>query len=263
MTDAMQFRWTSCSCSHVGLVRQVNEDACLEQADRGLWAVADGMGGHTLGDLASRLVVESLNQLPPAANLEKFMLDARDRLQTVNRQLRGEAAARGVRIIGSTVAALLAHGSRFGCLWAGDSRIYLYRDQRLQRLTRDHSQIEEMKARGNLGDDDVLAHVARNLITRAVGVADVLELDERVMELNDGDVFLLCSDGLSNEVSEQELSEVLEDGNCEQATRLLVDLALQRGGHDNISVVATRAKDLYGSEKTVLNPGLAEQVRSD
>jgi protein phosphatase len=261
MTDAMQFQWTSASCSHVGLVRQINEDACLDQAERGLWAVADGMGGHTLGDLASRLVVESLNQLPPAASLDKFMLDARDRLQTVNRQLRTEATNRNVRIIGSTVVVLLAHGRRCGYLWAGDSRIYLYRDKDLQRLTRDHSQIEELKARAHVEDEQALAHVARNLITRAVGVTDTLELDEDTMELNDDDIFLLCSDGLSNEVSEQEIRDALGSGNCLQATQRLIDLALQRGGHDNISIVTTRAKDLYGSEKTILNPGFAEQLR--
>lgn len=263
MTDALQFQWTSASCSHVGLVRELNEDACLDLAEHGLWAVADGMGGHTLGDLASRLVVESLKQMPPAPTLERFMSDARDRLQTVNRQLRSEAASRNVRIIGSTVVVLLAHGRRCGYLWAGDSRIYLLRAGELRRLTRDHSQLEELKARGGIGDDAALAQVARNLITRAVGVSDFLELDEDLLELRDGDMFLLCSDGLSNEVSETEIVEALGGGNCAQATTELVDLALRRGGRDNISVVATRARDLFGSEQTVLNPGFGEASRSD
>lgn len=263
MTDALQFQWTSSSCSHVGLVRELNEDSLLDLAEHGLWAVADGMGGHTLGDLASRLVVESLKQMPPAPSLERFVDDARDRLQTVNRQLRAEATSRNVRIIGSTVVVLLAHGRRCAYLWAGDSRIYLQRDGGLRRLTRDHSQLEELKARvgAGAGADAALAQVARNLITRAVGVADNLELDEDMLDLQDGDIFLLCSDGLSNEVSEDEISTALAGGNCMQASGELLDLALRRGGRDNISLVATRARDLYTSEQTVLNPGFGEASR--
>lgn len=256
MTDAMQFRWTSASCTHIGLVRQLNEDACLDQAERGLWAVADGMGGHTLGDLASRLVIESLNQLPPAASLERFMLDASDRLQTVNRQLRAEAASRNAHIIGSTVIVLLTHGSQCGYLWAGDSRLYLYRDTRLRQISRDHSQIEELKSKANISDDDAITHIARNLITRAVGVADTLELDEETMEVIDGDMFLLCSDGLTNEVSEQEIRGALSSRNCRQAAEALIGMALEKGGRDNISVVIARADDFGGIEKTVLNPAL-------
>ena len=185
------FHWTSASRSHVGMVRQVNEDSCLDQAERGLWAVADGMGGHTLGDLASRMVIESLNQLPPATSLSKFMADARDRLQTVNRQLRNEAASRGAHIIGSTVVVLLAQDGLCGYLWAGDSRIYLLRDGRLRRLTRDHSQVEELMSSGTLAAEETIHLVARNLITRAVGVSDGLELDEETIEVQDGDIYLL------------------------------------------------------------------------
>jgi protein phosphatase len=256
VTDAIEFRWTSASRSHVGLVRKINEDSCLDQAGRGLWAVADGMGGHTLGDLASRMVIESLNQLPPAPSLEKLIADARDRLQTVNRQLREEALLRNAHIIGSTVVVLLAQDGCCGYVWAGDSRIYLFRDGHLERLSRDHSQIEELKTHAGLSDEEALHHPARNLITRAVGVADTLDLDEEIMDVRDGDMFLLCSDGLSNEVSEQEIRNALAARNCRQAAEMLVDMALQRGGHDNITAVVVRADDLDSIEKTVLNPAL-------
>jgi protein phosphatase len=252
------FHWTSASCSHVGLVRQVNEDSCLDQAARGLWAVADGMGGHTLGDLASRMVIESLNQLPPAASLPKFMADARDRLLTVNRQLRTEAANRNAHIIGSTVVVLLAQDGLCGYLWAGDSRIYLYRDGRLRRLTRDHSQVEELISSGTLAAEETIHLVARNLITRAVGVTDALELDEETIDVQDGDIFLLCSDGLSNEVDEQDMRNALVARDCRQAAETLVELALQHGGRDNVSVVVARAQDLYSTEKTVMNPAVRE-----
>lgn len=251
-----EFHWNSASCTHVGMVRQVNEDACLDQPERGLWAVADGMGGHAMGDLASRMVIESLNQLPPASSLAKFMADARDRLQTVNRQLRIEAANHHTNIIGSTVVALLAQDGRCGYLWAGDSRLYLYRDGRLKRLSRDHSQVEELISSGALAGETTLQLAARNLITRAVGVADTLELEEETIEVQDGDIFLLCSDGLSNEVDEQDIRNALLARDCRQAAETLIDMALQGGGRDNVSVVVIRAEDLYSTEKTVLNPAV-------
>ncbi|MEN3362854.1 MAG: hypothetical protein V7606_128 [Burkholderiales bacterium] len=255
MTRANQFRWTSASRSDAGLVRDLNEDSTLDRPERSVWAVADGMGGHTLGDLASRLVVEALDQLPSHHDVLAFLADARGRLQTVNRQLLQEAVIRDAKIIGSTVVVLLACDACCGYLWAGDSRIYLLRDGRLRLLTRDHSQIEELKARGELRHEDAARHPARNLITRAVGGTDELELDEETMRAGDGDMFLLCSDGLSNEVSEQEMRSALVSGDCRQAVDTMVDLALTRG-RDNISAVVVRVEDLHSADKTVLNPAL-------
>lgn len=256
MTCETTFRWMSASCSHVGRVRQVNEDACLDQPERGLWAVADGMGGHTLGDVASNMVVASLNQLSAPASLTKYAAEAQDRLQSVNRQLLAEAALHDARIIGSTVVVLLAYEHHCTYLWAGDSRIYLYRNGRLRQLTRDHSQLEALKSSGMLGADEARQSTVRNLITRAVGAADTLELEEEIIEVMDGDMFLLCSDGLSNEVDEQQMASVLSAGNCRQASQTLMDMALAHGGRDNISVIVIRADDVYGTDKTVLNPSL-------
>lgn len=251
-----EFGWTSSSRTDVGLVRQINEDSCLELPARGLWAVADGMGGHALGDVASRMVVETLSSLPPPESLTQFITDAADSLQSVNRQLRDEAARRDVQIIGSTVVVLLAFKQNCSCLWAGDSRIYLLRDGQLRMLTRDHSQVEELLVSGSISEEEAALHPARNLITRAIGAADILELEEQTIEVKDGDMFLLCSDGLSNEVSEEDMRRTLITGNCRHAAESLVDLALENGGRDNVSVVVVRAEDLYSTEKTVLNPAL-------
>lgn len=245
----------SAARTHVGLVRKVNEDACLDQPARGLWVVADGMGGHTLGDLASRLIVEALDGMARAATLAAYVADARSRLLMVNQQLRAEAVVRNAHIIGSTVVVLLACERRCAVLWAGDSRIYLYRNGSLAQLTRDHSQIEELRAAGHLVDA-TLTLAARNLITRAVGAAEELELDEHEFDVEDGDTFLLCSDGLSNEVSDQDICNALVAGDCAKAAETLIAAALQGGGRDNISAVVVRAEDLYSAEKTVLNPAL-------
>ncbi|WP_206998679.1 PP2C family protein-serine/threonine phosphatase [Trinickia mobilis] len=251
-----QFNWTSASRTDVGLVREINEDACLDLPARGIWAVADGMGGHAAGDVASRMIVDALAAIVVPKRLADFVAAARAELQTVNRKLRDEAAARRVRTIGSTVAALFASGSQCGLLWAGDSRVYLYRRAQLLQLTRDHSQVEELKTQGYLTAEEAVDHPAHHLITRAVGAADWLELDEHRVEIYDGDMFLLCSDGLSNEVDEPGIASALAGGDCQEATEALVEMALREGGRDNITAIVIRADDPYAADKTLVNPAL-------
>jgi protein phosphatase len=251
-----QFRWTSASRSHVGLVRTINEDAYLDLPELRLWAVADGMGGHSVGDFASRRVIESLSDVASPNRPESVAAAIRERLQTVNQELREEATRRNVEAIGSTVAVLLACDRQCRYLWAGDSRIYLYRSGRLKRLTRDHSLLEELKSRGHVISADALPAAAQHGITRAVGAADILNLDEDIEAIIDGDIFLLCSDGLTNEVSEEEIGRALLAGSCRQSSEALVEMALVRGGRDNISAVVVRAEDVFSSEKTLFNPAL-------
>jgi len=254
VTCASQFRWTSSARSDAGRVREINEDSCLDQSALGRWAVADGMGGHAVGDLASRLVIDALSRLTPPVSMKSFVADARARLQTANRQLREEAARRQVQRIGSTVVALLACDRFCGYIWAGDSRLYLLREGSLRQLTRDHSQVEALKSLGVLTEEEARHHPAQHMITRAVGATDVLELDDDVIEVADGDVFLLCSDGLSNEVSEDDMLAVLSNAACANACEELVDMALARGGRDNITAVVVRAEDPNAADKTLLNP---------
>ena len=217
MTCTSQFRWVSAARSDVGRVREDNEDACLQQPERACWAVADGMGGHAVGDLASGLIVDALNRLSAPDTIARYLADARKRLLTVNQRLRHEAARRQVSVIGSTVVALFACDSYCGYLWAGDSRLYLYRDGHLRQLTRDHSQVEELKALGLLTNEEAVNHPAQHVITRAVGATDRLELDTNTLVVADGDMFLLCSDGLSNELSAQEMQAALIAADCDAA----------------------------------------------
>jgi protein phosphatase len=253
---AEEFRWTSASRSHPGRVRAINEDACLEQPEHGLWAVADGMGGHALGEFASRLAIRSLMDLPVPQSLQQYVTAAQERLQQANRRLRAEAARRDVPIIGTTIAVLIASERHCACLWAGDSRIYLYRAGRLRQLTRDHSELEAVRSRRVAGSDDTLDRPPANIITRALGGADTLELEGNTIEVIDGDVFLLCSDGLSNEVNELAIEQALLPGNCRLACDTLLDLALDRGGRDNITAVVVRAEDLCSPDRTAVHPVL-------
>jgi protein phosphatase len=251
-TATSSFRWSSASRSHPGRVRPVNEDACLDQSQHGLWAVADGMGGHSLGEFASGLAVQSLMGLPATEDLERRVNLALRRLREVNRHLRAEALRRDVPLIGTTIAALVAAGSSCSCLWAGDSRIYLYRAGRLRQLTRDHSHLEAARSRHVSRSDDTLERPRANLITRALGAEDTLEIDSITVELFDGDIFLLCTDGLSNEVSELSIKQALLPGICSLACDALVDMALEREARDNITAAVVRAEDVSSPDRTIL-----------
>ncbi|ASL47053.1 Putative protein phosphatase 2C-type [Burkholderia sp. AD24] len=254
MTCASPFRWTSSARSDAGRVREINEDACLDQPELGRWAVADGMGGHAVGDLASRLVIDTLSRLASAASMKTSVADARARLQAANRRLRDEAARRQVQRIGSTVVVMIACDRFCAYVWAGDSRLYLAREGGLRQLTRDHSQVEQLKSLGVITEEEARHHPAQHMITRAVGATDSLELDDDAIEVADGDVFLLCSDGLSNEVADDEILTVLTTASGDTASEELIALALARGGRDNITAVVVRAEDPYASDKTLLNP---------
>lgn len=246
--------WTSASRTDVGRIRALNEDACLDHPQQCLWAVADGMGGHTAGDVASATIVSSLSAVSMADSLAASLSAARVALRDVNLKLRDEAARRGVRMIGSTVALLTARERECGWLWAGDSRLYLYRDARLEALTADHSYVAELQAQGHLSAESAKHHPSQHLITRAVGAASVLDLDEGRLDVLDGDIFLLCSDGLSNEVTSEEIARVLESGDCRVATDTLIDMALQAGGRDNITAVVIRVDDPGAADRTLVNP---------
>jgi protein phosphatase len=247
-----ELHWTCAARTDVGLVRSRNEDAYLAQPERGLWAVADGMGGHAYGDFASGAVVDALAGLPPCASMAGWIEAARERLNGVNLALRAEARTRCVPVIGTTLVALFACGVEVACLWAGDSRIYLYRQGRLQQLTRDHSQLEALRASGV---DMASAAASPNMITRAVGATDTIAFDVEELAAHDGDLFLLCSDGLSTPVGEQAIAAALACGDCGRAADELIALALANGGRDNITVIVVRVDDLAG-DKTVLNPTL-------
>lgn len=230
--------WSSAVLTDVGKVRQINEDACAAWPESGVWAVADGMGGHDAGDLASGAIIDTLNGIGRRDSLSDLVDAVEDGLLEVNRMLLAEATARGAETtIGSTVVALLAHHRHCACLWAGDSRIYRLHRDRLQQVTQDHSQVMDMVEQGLLLREDAESHPAANVVTRAVGAAEDLYLDVEVRELHAGDRYLLCSDGLTKEMTDAEIAELLRHGSCQDACERLVGLALERGSRDNVSVV--------------------------
>lgn len=232
------FQWTSASASDVGVVRKVNEDACVELPDSGVWLVADGMGGYEGGAFASRTVVDAVSDIRPAERLSTLIDQLSGRLQHANQLLRKEAARRGGNLMGTTVATLILHGRHSVCIWVGDSRVYRFRGGLLRQLTRDHRWVEEYVSRGLMTREMADRHPLAHEITRAVGAEDTLELSIEVRDLASTDRFLLCSDGLYGEISDQEISRLLEQGGLDQACQAMVELAKKNGAHDNVTVVA-------------------------
>src|SRR4051812_13532625 len=164
--------------THVGLRRKVNEDSVLARTERGLFAVADGMGGHEAGDVASAMVVEALRQLPIVYDLDQLVESAVDAIHHVNRELIELAHADDrTRTIGTTVVGLAIAEGQFRCFWAGDSRAYRLRGGQIRRLSRDHSLVQDLVDAGMLKSEDAEKHESANIITRAVGVAEELQVD--------------------------------------------------------------------------------------
>lgn len=245
MSGTGAFRWSSACLTDVGRIRALNEDACLDLPHRGVWVVADGMGGHDAGELASGMIIEALSTLPAAARMDQLIGEVEGRLLEVNTRLVNEAAQRGESVtIGSTVAVLLASHGQCACLWAGDSRVYRLRAGRFARLTRDHSQVEEWVEQGYMLREDAENHPGANVITRAVGADVRLELDSQFHDLDHRDRFLLCTDGLYKELSEGEMHDMMSRGNCAEVCRSLVGLALDRGCRDNVTVVVVEFEEL-------------------
>ena len=229
------------SRTHPGLKRKVNEDSILVRTERGLWAVADGMGGHEAGDVASSSVVEALSIVPPNANLQRFANDAMTALQNVNHQLI-QLARQGThpRTIGSTVVSLVISGDQFACLWAGDSRAYRVREGEIAQLTRDHSLVQDLIDAGMLAPAEAEGHPNANVVTRAVGATEELNVDVSTGDTREGDLFILASDGLTRVVNDDLIYGELTSKPMEQAADQLVDMVLERGAPDNVSFVIVR-----------------------
>ncbi|MGG5812418.1 PP2C family protein-serine/threonine phosphatase [Falsiroseomonas sp. CW058] len=225
--------------THPGSVRPRNEDIFVDRGDIGLWAVADGAGGHGAGDVASAAIAAALSDLPAGLSAAELLAQVRLRIGAVHAELQDRAAAAGRgRIIASTVVILLARGGHYACLWAGDSRAYLLRDGALTRITRDHSVVQDLVESGLIDADDAEAHPQANVITRAVGAQGELELDKISARIAPGDLFLLCSDGLFKALPEGEIARMLAAG---LGAEDLIAAALARGARDNVTAVAIRA----------------------
>ena len=227
----------SCAATHAGAANRLNEDAYVNRPDLGLWAVADGAGGHAAGEIASAEVAALLQSIDAGLSAGEMLVEVRSRLEAAHARLQTEASRHGAAMVATTVVVLMARDDHFACLWAGDSRAYLLRGQTLTRITRDHSLVQALVEDGTISEAEAARHPQANVITRAVGAdVDLLELDKRTGQLQAGDRLLLCSDGLSKTVPEELLAELLS-GDDDTAAERLVTAALMAKVTDNVTAV--------------------------
>ncbi|MGF1725736.1 Stp1/IreP family PP2C-type Ser/Thr phosphatase [Photobacterium nomapromontoriensis] len=242
----MNWHFFSYSQSHTGKVRAYNEDACLDCPHEGVWVVADGMGGHKAGDVASQMLVDIVRQYVKALPKSSLSVGYLERaIQDANRQIydysqryfQGET-------VGTTVVLLFVQNGEYHCLWVGDSRLYMQRQQQLAQKTRDHSQVMDMVEQGLIAASEAEHHPMANVITRAVGVALDVEIDQVSGQLEWGDQFLLCSDGLTKELPDNHIAHCLQAQQVTDAGMALMHSALVRGATDNVTYVLVKAAQM-------------------
>ena len=230
--------WSSFGISDTGKVRKHNEDSMLERPEIGLWVVADGMGGHAAGDYASQMIVSTLKKVHEGIELNRMINDIEDRLIDVNKRLIDKANQSGKRTtIGSTVVIMVAYQKYCIYIWAGDSRLYRLRDNELRQMTTDHSQVELYVEKGLISREEAAVHPHGNMITRAVGATDELFLDMDIQEMQSKDRYVLCSDGLTKHITDFEIQDILGEGTNKETCKTLIDLTLERGAGDNVTVI--------------------------
>jgi serine/threonine protein phosphatase Stp1 len=225
--------------SHEGRVRRQNEDSYFCSPETGLWAVADGMGGFEHGDWASAALIGELDAEPLSEAFDTACEQVAQRIHRANRLIFEEAGLRNARM-GSTIVALLTRERRFAVFWVGDSRAYLLRHGMLHQLSTDHSQVQEMIDGGLLSSEEAANHPMSHILARAVGVTEEVEVDVIEDELESGDLFLLCSDGLHGCIGRDDIARLVAQPFLERIPEDLVAMTLDRGAPDNVTVVAVQ-----------------------
>jgi len=210
----------------------------LERPEIGLWVVADGMGGHDKGDVASQMIIEHMKKMHEGTSLVNFIDDLETGMQEVNRALIEKAKSSARKsTIGSTVVIMITFDKYLIYVWAGDSRLYRLRNADLRQITTDHSQVELYVEQGLITREDALKHPHGNMITRAIGAMEDLYLDMDIQELARADRYLLCSDGLTKHLQDFEIQEMLQNSSTEECCNSLIELTLERGAGDNVTAI--------------------------
>lgn len=227
--------------SHVGNLRPHNEDSYLLDAELGLGVLADGMGGYEGGEIASRIVVQSVSDaVRSGASMAQSLVTAHKAVLAAAKNGEGRPG------MGSTALAIKLTDHDYEVVWVGDSRAYLWNTEQLVQLTTDHSLVQELVEQGEISVEEARCHPKRNLITQAIGMSELHTMKVGVVkgQVFPGHQLLLCSDGLSGEVTHGEIAEILAlDLNEQQKVDLLVQRALENGGSDNITVILISANN--------------------
>ncbi len=231
--------WEAYGKTHTGKIRSINQDAFLDLTEHKLWLVADGMGGHKDGEYASKAIVDALRSFKPKKTLGKTISEIYRQLQRVNQNLYQLALDDEYhQVVGSTVAILLSYEQFCITLWSGDSRIYLFRNGKLNQITDDHNYESFLLANGT-SPEIIKAHPFSQSLTHAIGSDEEFFLEPHIQQTKPNDIFLLCSDGLNKEVTDKEIESKLQmyTKSIAEATDQLIELCLMRGARDNVTIV--------------------------
>ncbi len=239
----ISFQISSNGVTDTGRVREKNEDSILVHADENIWIVADGMGGHHAGDFASQTITNNLSLFKQHASLDDSILLLEENILNSNSVIRKKSYKLGrSATIGSTIVCVYVWNNLLFTFWAGDSRLYRYRNGCLERLTEDHSYVEELVRMGKIEARDAEEHPAANVVLKAVGIDDNLCLDFEYFEVEQDDIYIICSDGLYKDLAETKITPIIES-NPEDMTELaqsLLAASLDAGGTDNTSIITLK-----------------------
>ncbi len=236
-----EFEFDSYGATDIGKRRQFNEDRFAMKSQDGVWLVADGMGGHAGGDFASQAVIDDLKEFEGVLTLGDLETRFHDGLAEAHVRMLRVAKALKVDAMATTVVGLLIYQDEFATIWSGDSRLYQMRNGVLKPITRDHSEARELVDAGVLTPDEARTWHRRNVITRALGVYDHLSAETAYGEIKPGDVFLLCTDGLTEHNTDDDLAQILtEQKTAQDAVEAMIAQTLDRGAVDNVTAIVVR-----------------------
>lgn len=242
-TEHSAIRYETGQATDRGQVRPLNEDSYFTRPETGIWLVADGMGGHSAGDFASQTIANAMASIAAAPTLDELQARFLTHLQVAHDHILQHALQLGGGTVGATLVALLVHENHYACIWSGDSRLYLMRDGVMTRLTRDHTEVQQLIDSGALSEEEARLWPRKNVITRAIGVFDTPEHDILAGQVQPGDVFLLCSDGLTEHLDDLDLQDFLISGandTPQVICNALIWETLERGARDNVTAVILR-----------------------
>jgi len=232
------FRIETGGLTDTGCVRDHNEDSFVVRPDQGIWVVADGMGGHDAGDYASQTITGEMASVGFSISTSDLQARFMERLGRAHHQIRAHAESLGGGTVGATLVGLLIFEAEFAVIWSGDSRIYRMRDGVLEQLTKDHTEVRELLEAGMITPEEAETWPRKNVITRAIGVSDEPNCDIATGNVRAGDVFLLCSDGLTEHNSDADLQQILHGATTPQeACDMMIAQTLERGAKDNTTAV--------------------------
>lgn len=242
MRDAVMqtdyFRIETGAATDTGCVRDHNEDSFFTGPHAGVWVVADGMGGHDAGDFASQTITGEMESLGYAISAGDLQARFMERLNRAHQRIRDHSLSLGGATVGATLVAFLVYEDNYACIWSGDSRIYRMRGGKLEQLTRDHTEVRELLDAGMITEDEAESWPRKNVITRAIGVTDTPNCDVISGQIQPGDSFLLCSDGLTEHNSDPDIEFGLHmAANPQGAVDSLIAQTLERGAKDNVTAV--------------------------